>query len=149
MKQTKLSKNQKAILHEIATKGCVLQTDLYTPAKRANTLRAVRSLIERELIVCKKVLYENKRLFLTDDGWRQVLTARPLNRAEWGQQFKAFLDLKASAEELATMALYLISGQHPALAAYRLEVPQGEIIRTVTHLELRQNVELARSEETL
>jgi hypothetical protein len=143
--QTKLSSNQKAILQEIAIKGCVRQTDLYIPATRANTLRRIQSLMDRGLIVYKKIIYENKKLLLTAEGWREVLITPPLNRAEWVQKFKTFLDLKASGEELAMMALYFIRREHPALAAFRLEVPQEDVIRTVTRLEIRQSVELARN----
>jgi hypothetical protein len=124
-----------------------LQTDLYTPATRPHVLRSVERLTERGLIVCKKVLYENKKFFLTAEGWREVLALPPLNRAEWAAKFKPFLDLKVSGEELGTLALYLLARENPALAAFRLEVPRSDVIRTITRLEIRQGVESAKPKE--
>jgi hypothetical protein len=142
MSQSKISQAQKALLTSIAECGVVPQNTLYdNPSEKAAAIRRITSLENRSLIAASLSDEETgiRKLFLTGDGWRYVMTKDLLPKARWAEQIKPFLHIKASALELSILACYLRDGE--ARAGRVLAIPRDDVARTITRLNLRKIAE--------
>lgn len=139
MSQSKISQAQKALLASIGECGAVLQNTLYSnPTEKAAAIRRITSLENRSLIAASIPDEETgiRRLFLTGDGWRYVITKDLLPKVGWAELIKPFLRIKASALELSILACYLRDGE--ARVGRVLAIPRDDVARTITRLNLRK-----------
>src|ERR1700686_3761269 len=139
MNQTKISAQQRTLLNELAREGMIYQNALYSRTNKDAAIRRISKLELRGLIASEIHLadegVELRRLFLTADGWRYLLSTDPAISSEpWAAELRGFLEVRATARELAVLACSLQYGDG---AAVKLQMLRGDVIRNRTYFDIR------------